>query len=431
MEKKGRFILIGLLIVLAGFAAVMILRNVQSHSSHDGSKSGKVVYYCPMHPNYKTDHPGTCPICNMSLVKLETAPSAKASSESPAAKPAPAGAEPRVFTIQELLKMKPREICLLHKCKMGNCVMAMTEEFARLGKCPHCGEDLGIVIKELTPQGYGKVELSPEKQKIVGVKTSPAKKMPLSKVIRTVGRIAYDPALYQAEEEYLQALKSFQKANQGNIPEIKDQAARLVDSVKIKLKLLGLNNELIREVEKAGKPDRSLLYSDAGGKVWLYAPIYEYEIPLVKVGQTVEAEISGLPGKKFSGKVMAIDPVLDPATRSVRIRAILDNAEGALKPEMFANATLKTDLGEVLAVPEEAVFMTGDKNIIFVAKPGGAFEPREVGLGIKSEGVQQITSGLSEGENVVVSGNFLIDSESRLKAAFATMEEGGGHSHGA
>ena len=117
-------------------------------------------------------------------------------------------------------------------------------------------------------------------------------------------------------------------------------------------------------------------------------------------------------------------------TRTVRVRAVLDNPEGLLKPEMYVNANLQINMGEVLAVPEEAIFSTGEKNILFVAKPGGIFEPREVVLGTKANNYSEIKSGVASGEMVVTSGNFLIDSESRLKAAFEGMGSGGEHQHG-
>ena len=120
--------------------------------------------------------------------------------------------------------------------------------------------------------------------------------------------------------------------------------------------------------------------------------------------------------------------MVDTVTRSIRARAVLQNPEGFLKPEMYVNAILERRLGEVLAVPEEAVFATGEQNIVFVAKPDGVFEPRQVTVGVKSGEDYEVKSGLSEGETVVTSGNFLIDSESRLKAALQSVGEG--HKHG-
>ncbi|MFA5159602.1 MAG: efflux RND transporter periplasmic adaptor subunit [Candidatus Omnitrophota bacterium] len=418
-----------LLIVIAVIAVTggILAFNFYRASSHAGLHAEKPVYYCPMHPDYTSDRPGNCPICNMTLVKRETSVPKTKTMEMP--EHAGHKAAPKVFTVAQLVAMKPGEICLLHKCKMGTCMIAMTPEFAKLGKCPMCGEDLGVIIRDALPQGYAQVQLGAAKQQVIGLKTAPVRKMVLMKTIRASGRIAYDPELYQAEEEYLQAAHALKKAKTAD-QEIKEQAAKLVDSAKIKLRLLGLSDGIIQEIEKAGKPDRSLLYSDAGGKVWLYAPIYEYEIPFVRVGDAVEVDVPAVSGKKFQGVVRSLDSVLDPVTRSIRVRAQLDNPDGVLKPEMYVNAMLKTDLGEQLAVPEEAVFTTGEKNIVFVAKENNIFEPREVVLGTKADHFYQIKSGLQENEQAVISGNFLIDSESRLKSALENSGSNEGHKHG-
>ncbi len=443
-KNRKVLVLAVVLVLLGGFAVARVV-------FHAGASAHANVYYCPMHPTYTSDRPGTCPICNMSLVKREAEeeprhdgpahdhsivgagfePASTLPDEGTGLRTPEDDVAPREFTVEELVRMKPEEICLLHKCKMGKCMIAMTEEFARLGKCPHCGEDLGVTIKNAPPEGYTRIKLGPGKQEILGVQTAPVQKVQMAKTIRTVGRIAYDPELYQAEEEYLQALEASRKAEASMTGEIKEQAAKLADAAKIKLRLLGLSDELIRDVENAAKPDRSLLYSDPGGRVWLYAPIYEYELSLVKAGDSVEAEAAGIPGEKFEGVIRSIDSVLDPMTRSARARAVLENPEGLLKPEMYANATLRIDLGEKLSVPGSAVFATGEKNIVFVSKPDGNLEPREVVLGMTTDEFSEVRSGVGEGEQVVTSGNFLIDSESRLKAALQGMgSKGGGHQHG-
>ncbi len=409
MIKIKRLLFLGTLAVVVSGA--MALRSLGHLSIHAGNHAEKAVYYCPMHPNYTSDRPGNCPICNMTLVKRETAKPGAASSM---AMPGQA-AGPKAFTVAELMAMKPGEICLLHKCKMGTCMMAMTPEFARLGKCPMCGEDLGVIVRDALPQGYAPVQLNDGKQQAIGIKTVPVQKRALVKTIRASGRIAYDPELYQAEEEYLQAAEALKKAAAAD-PEIQAQAAKLVDSSRIKLRLLGLNDAIVEELEKSGKPDRSLLYSDAGGTVWLYVPVYEYEMPFVRVGNPVAVDVPAITDKKIPGVVRSIGSVVDPVTRSVRVRARLENPDGVLKPEMYVNAMLTSDLGEKLAVPEEAVFATGEKNIVFVSKEEGSFEPRTVVLGAKADGFYEVQSGLQENEAVVTSGNFLIDSESRLKA---------------
>lgn len=411
----------GVLIAAVLACAWLVLRGHPVSGVHQ-----QAVYYCPMHPTYTSDRSGSCPICNMALVPREPAVVSQHSGHSE-------NTPLKSFTVQEILDMKPGEICLLHKCKMGKCMIAMTPEMARLGKCPHCGEDLGVVVKDAGPAGYASVNLAPDKQQLIGITLKPAVRQGMEKEIRTSGKIAYDPELYQAEEEYLQAVAASAKAAASDVAAIRDQAAQLVESAGIKLKLLGLNEELIAELVKAGKPDRSLFYAEPGRPVWVYARIYEYELPYVKPGTAVEVTIPSVPGHLFKGTLRALDSVVDQATRTVRARAVLDNLEGLLKPEMYVDVVIRVSLGEVLTVPSEAVFETGTQKIVFVRKADGIFEPREVTLGARSENIWEIKSGITEGEEVVTSGNFLIDSESRLRAAIQGLGSGsgaGGHQHG-
>ena len=134
-----------------------------------------------------------------------------------------------------------------------------------------------------------------------------------------------------------------------------------------------------------------------------------------------------MPGKKITGQIRAVDTVVDPATRTVRVRALVKNEGGVLKPDMYVNVSLEKNLGQALLVPEEAVFFAGQMNIVFVDKGRGLFEPREVVLGQRAGNFYAVDKGLSEGEIVVTNGNFLVDSESRLKSALSAVS---GHSHG-
>jgi Cu(I)/Ag(I) efflux system membrane fusion protein/cobalt-zinc-cadmium efflux system membrane fusion protein len=269
--------------------------------------------------------------------------------------------------------------------------------------------------------GYAAVLVTPQKQQLIGVRTAAVEPRPMRKTIRTVGRIAYDPELYQAQQEYLQVRKAWEQAQGGSIPEVKDQAQRLLESSRMRLRLLGLGPELIAEVEAMEGPDASLLAADPVGRVWLYASIYEFELPLVKVGQKLVVEVPSALGKTFEATVRSIDPVLDATSRSVQVRAVLTDREGLLRPGMFVNVALQVDLGEVLAIPVEAVFNTGERHVAFVDKGQGLFEPRDVVIGAKADDYYELKKGVARGERVVTSGNFLIDSESRLKAALDGM----------
>ncbi len=152
-------------------------------------------------------------------------------------------------------------------------------------------------------------------------------------------------------------------------------------------------------------------------RVWIIGEVYEYELPFIKTGLEVNVSLSYYPGESFSGRIAFIYPYLKPETRTNPIRIEAANPDYKLKPEMFANLEIQVDYGTKLAVPVDAVLDTGEAKIVFVAKPDGYFEPREVKLGVRGQDMVQVLEGVSEGEKVLTSANFFIDSESSLKAA--------------
>jgi len=340
----------------------------------------------------------------------------------------------KTFSKEELSKLKPGEICLIHKCKMGTCKLVTVAEAEKLGKCPHCGEDLKKIFEGAEEaeknklEGRAPVALTPEKQQYLGVKLGTVEKRRLEKEIYTVGRIAYDPELFTAQQEFKAALAVQKKAEQSPLEESKEMARSNVNSVRLRLRILGLGEEQIRKMEEHPHEDTSLILPGSKEGVWVYAPIYEYEIGYIKIGQELAVKVPAFPDKVFKGLIESLDPVLDPQTRTARVRAFLSNEEGLLRPEMYANATIKIDLGEGLTVPGEAIFKTGKENIVFVSLGEGRFEPRSVVIGMEGTGFTEVKEGLAEGEKVVTSGNFFIDSESRLKSATGSMS--GGHKHG-
>jgi Cu(I)/Ag(I) efflux system membrane fusion protein len=155
--------------------------------------------------------------------------------------------------------------------------------------------------------------------------------------------------------------------------------------------------------------------------VWLYADIYEYELPLIRLGLEATVELSYYPGQTFRGKVIYIYPSLDPATRTAKVRFQFNNPHGKLKPEMYANVQLKIPLGTKLAVPEGAVIDTGERQVAILDRGSGYFEPREVKVGTKVNDYYVVLQGLKAGERVVTSANFLIDSESKFKESMGGM----------
>ncbi|MBU2614635.1 MAG: efflux RND transporter periplasmic adaptor subunit [Elusimicrobia bacterium] len=154
-----------------------------------------------------------------------------------------------------------------------------------------------------------------------------------------------------------------------------------------------------------------------GGTVWIYAQVYENEANLIKEGQLMEVTTDALPGQKFKGNVSSVGAYMTSETRSLLVRAEVSDPKGLLKPDMFVDTIVHIALGSKVAVPEEAVLDTGTRQLVFVNKDNGMYEPRKVSVGAHAEGYYEIIEGVSPGEEVVTSANFLIDSESRLKSA--------------
>src|SRR3989338_6168690 len=455
MRIQKKFFVLGVIVLLVAGGAVMMSGTAGKPSKAGEAARARDVYYCPMHPTYTSERPGDCPICNMKLVKKEDS----------------AAMSPQKQVAQQL-----RDICVMHNCAQAHggksCPMLVVGKEGESIDCPVCGKHIieGGKVKKIlywtdpmipgyksdtpgqspmgmdlvpvyeeetvaqgaqTPQGYAQIMLSPQKQQLIGVKTAAVEKKKLIKTIRTVGTIAHDPELYQAQTEYIQAIQAFERAKQSDIPEIVDQSQRLVESTRIRLRHMGLNDDLISAIAAWKEAERSLLFTTPGEPVWVYAPVYEYELPLIQVGQEIMAEVPSLSNETFQGTIRAVDSMVDQATRTTRVRAQLKDPQGRLKPDMYVNVSVEVDLGETPAIPEGAVFDTGTKKIVFVDKWQGVFEPRDVTVGAKADGYYELKSGVQEGEVVVTSGNFLIDSESRLKAALEGMSEpGGGHQHG-
>lgn len=163
--------------------------------------------------------------------------------------------------------------------------------------------------------------------------------------------------------------------------------------------------------------------------IWVFADIYEYELPFIQVGQGATVTLSYDPRTRLHGHVGFIYPTLDPKTRTARVRFELDNPGEKLKPEMYANVELTVSLGTRLAVPRNAILESGQRQVIFIHHGGGKLEWRTVTLGAKTGDYVEVVEGLKEGEHIVTSANFLIDSESQLKAAVESMGGMGGMKH--
>jgi Cu(I)/Ag(I) efflux system membrane fusion protein len=384
-------------------------------------------YHCPMHPTYTSDKPGDCPICNMSLTPIP----------------------------------------------------ADTAAGSKQAAADHAGHG----APELSPPGRVPITISPAMEQRIGVRLARVERGAAERTIRAVGTIEYDetalhhvhtrvegwigrlyvastgqvvrrgealfslysPDLLASQEEYLNAL-----AAGGDPTNPLAQAAR---------RRLELREMTPRDIERLAAERRPRTHVDivshASGvviektaidgmrvmpgddlyviadlsRVWITAAIYEYELPLVHVGQEGTVTLSYFPGETFRGRVSYVYPYLDERTRTARVRLEFANPGGKLKPGMFANVELRGPGTDALTVPADAVLDSGEEQIVLVAAGGGRYEPRPVVLGPRLGDRVAVRSGIAAGEQVVVSAQFLIDSESQLKAALAGMSGGGEHRH--
>ena len=320
------------------------------------------------------------------------------------------------------------------------------------------------------------IDIDPARQQLIGLKTTEVSQGPVGGAWRTVGRVAidetrvrhinlkvsgfvehvyvdfvgkrvkkgdplfsiYSPDLLSAQEEYLIALKT-QGAMAGSNDDLAVAARR-------KLALWDIPASQIARLAKSGEPTKTLtLYSplsgvvtrkdvvdgmklDAGAmpyeivdlsSVWVLADVYESELRFVSENVTAALKLNAFPNREFKGKVVFIDPLLDPQTRTVKVRLTFPNPDGDLRPEMFGEVVLFGAPRSGLSVPTDAVIDSGTEKVVFVAIGAGKFQPRTVQLG-ESDGLRvEVSSGLTPGERVVIRANFLVDSESRLRASLA------------
>jgi len=274
------------------------------------------------------------------------------------------------------------------------------------------------------------VKINTQQEQLIGVKSEAVVRRPLMRMIRTVAKIAYDPELYQAEQEFIQAYKAKEAAKSSQSSEISQRWEALVLASAFKLRLQGLSDEQIEELKTKAESDRSLLISDtANSHIWAYLTLFEYDLESIKVGDHVTLKAIAYSLEEFSGTIKAIDPVLDANTRSVRARVEISNREGKLKPNMYADAFIHVDLGEKLALPREAVLDTGLRKIVYVNLGKGEFKAQEVETGAEAIAVVDteerkflpVLKGLKENDVVVTNGNFLIDSQSQLSGGMSAL----------
>jgi len=444
-----------MLLALAAGAGGTWLAVRPRHPEAAAAAAQKQMYQCPMHPQVIMDHEGDCPICGMKLVAMEG---------SGPAQPADPGK------------------VLFYRNPMNPSITSPAPQKDEMGMdyIPVHASDLkgeaGPAI-----EGLATVKIDSERQQLIGLTTIKVAEGEVGGEIRTNARVAvdetrirhihvkvdgyveklfvdfvgkpvakgeplfslYSPDFVAAQEEYLQALRIQKSLDGGGL---QSSGSDLLAAARRRMQLWDVPAGELDQLEKSGVVHKSLtLYSPINGvvtaktavegnrlspadtpfeitdlgQVWGIADVYEAELPKVKVGMPAHLVLSSFPGRTFSGRVAFIDPQLDPKSRTVKVRVELANPKGELKPEMFGEMLLRSQARKGLVVPVDAVLDSGTRKLVFVALGEGRFEPREVQVGANLGESVEILGGLKLGEAVVNRANFLVDSESRLKAALA------------
>ncbi|MCC6590226.1 MAG: efflux RND transporter periplasmic adaptor subunit [Bryobacterales bacterium] len=426
-----------------------------------------VGYHCPMHPAYHSDKPGQCGICGMRLVQdgQNAAPHQHEAggmtgerkplyyrdpkqpeyrSDKPGVNPATGGDLEPVYT-DDAAAMPMGTI---HVPQEKQQLIGVKFEAATAGGGSRGFRAVGKVTTDETrvAKVQTKIEGWIDQVHVDFTGKLVEKGQPLLTL--------YSPEMLATQQEYLLAIRSRELMRSSPLASSREQSDSLLEATRKRLQLWDLSDAQIDEITRTGKPIKNItLYSPIGGyvmmrnafpkqritpetelytvadlsRVWIMADVFESDAPSVRVGMPVVVSLPYENGRKLTGRVDYIQPQVDMTTRTLKVRIDVNNPQLSLRPDMFVNVDFQVATASRVTVPSEAVLNSGLRTTVFVDLGQGYLEPRQVTVGERLGSRVEITSGLREGERVVTSGNFLIDSESQLKSAAAGMA---GHQHG-
>jgi len=422
-----------LFVVTAAFLGGYVYKAIKGNGSVQASAGArhdrKIRYWIdPMHPAYKSDKPGIAPDCGMTLEPVYE------DGGGPTVAPASAGTHTDDLSAMPVgtVQINPEKQQLIG-VKYGDVEREGGSRTIRaVGK---------VAFDETRIQHiHTKVEGWIDQVFVDYTGQLVSKGQPLMTV--------YSPDMLASQRELLLAAKARDTMKNNPLPIAFDQSESLLQAARRRLELWDLSDVQIDQVLKTGQPIKNVtLYSPIAGyvtdkkafpqlkvmpetdlytivdlsRVWIMADVFENEAPNIRVGETARISLQAVPGRAFTARVDYIQPQVDPTTRTLKVRLEIDNPGLVLKPDMYADVEFRVNFAVQLTVPADAVLDAGDRKTVFVDRGNGFFEPRQVKTGDRSGDRIQILSGLTGGERIVTSGNFLIDSESQMKAAAAGM----------
>ena len=424
-------------------------------SPAEKAEAAKTQYQCPMHPTYVSDRPGQCPICKMDLVPMAPA--------------AAAGGPRKILYYRSPMDPSIRSDAP-QKDAMGMDFVPVYEDEATssavagramVALSPERRQLLGVRSEAVTRRHLdrtirtvGRVAIDERRLHHVHTKYEAyVEKLYVNfvgQMVRKGDHLAalYSPELVATQQEYLLAYRAQQSARAERDRLGGEGGTDLLEAARQRLLFWDMDPADIDALERTGQVQRTVdLHAELPGyvlqksavhgmrvtpadilfdiadlsEVWILADVYESDLATVELGMAAEVTLPYQPGRTWRGTVAFVDPIVEPGTRTVKVRIEVANGDYALKPDMFADVVLRRELGDALFVPESAVLKPGDRQIVFLDRGDGRLEPREIETGARVEGGYAVLSGLAEGDKVVTSANFLIDSESSLKAALSSM----------
>jgi multidrug efflux pump subunit AcrA (membrane-fusion protein) len=466
--KKTRAITILAALLLLGGALGLSAVACRRGGGSPGTAAGQVLYHCPMHPTYVSDQPGKCPICKMDLVPIEPAPGGAGTGAAHGA--APAGSPQRRILYYRSPMDPSVHSDVPRKDDMGMDFVPVYEDQATtpvvagramVALSPERRQILGVRSEPVTRRHLdrtlrtvGRVAIDERRLHHIHTKYEAyVEKLYVNftgQMVKQGDHLAalYSPELVATQQEYLLAYRAQGRLGQSGIDSVARGGADLLEAARQRLLFWDVSPEDIAALERTGQVQRTVdLHADLPGyvlqksaihgmrvtpadtlfdiadlsAVWILADVYESDLSTVQVGMGAEVTMTYEPGRTWRGTITYINPLVEPGTRTIKVRVEVANGDYALKPDMFADVVLHRELGDALFVPESAVLKPGDRQIVFVDLGDGRLQPREIQTGVRVEGGYAVLSGLAEGEKVVTSANFLIDSESSLNAAVSSM----------